>query len=90
MVSQRSTVTQFLYSHPDVFQLRLLPSPAELDRHDLRLRIRCEEDWDHAAAIFEALGPDSLEWQCIASLLAEQSDLRERMATLNESEAVAT
>jgi len=82
--SQRQAATQFLYSHPDVFQLRLLPLPAELDRRDLRLRVTCEEDWDNATAILDALGPDALEWQRITSLLEQQPALRERMATLNE------
>jgi spore coat polysaccharide biosynthesis protein SpsF len=83
---QRTPITHYIFSHPELFQLRLLPMPAPLDRDDVRLRITCEEDWDHAMAIFEALGPDALEWQDIAGLLHEQPALRERMALLNQGE----
>jgi spore coat polysaccharide biosynthesis protein SpsF len=82
----RLQATQYIYSHPELFQLRLLPAPSQLDREDVRLRITCEEDWDHAVAILEALGPDALEWQAIASLLDEQPALRERMAVLNQAD----
>jgi spore coat polysaccharide biosynthesis protein SpsF (cytidylyltransferase family) len=86
LADERNEPAKFLYSHPELFQLRLLPSPAELDRGDVRLRVTCEEDWDHAIAIAEALGPDALEWQRIAHLLHEQPALRERMAVLNQAE----
>jgi spore coat polysaccharide biosynthesis protein SpsF (cytidylyltransferase family) len=82
----RAQPARFLYSHPEQYQLRLLPTPAELDRGDVRLRVTCEEDWDHAIAIAEALGPDALEWQRIAHLLDEQPALRERMAVLNQAD----
>jgi spore coat polysaccharide biosynthesis protein SpsF len=79
----RNQPTRFIYSHPELFQLRLIPAPAPLDRDDVRLRIDLEEDWDHAVDIVEALGADSSDWQRIASLLDNQPALRERMATLN-------
>jgi spore coat polysaccharide biosynthesis protein SpsF len=82
----RREPTRFLYSHPELFQLRLLTTPPGLDRGDVRLRVTCEEDWDHAIAIAEALGPDALEWQRIAHLLDEQPALRERMAVLNQAD----
>lgn len=82
----RREPARFLYSHPDVFQLRLLPTPVELDRSDLRLCITCEEDWDNAITIAEALGADHLEWQRIAHLLDHQPALRERMAVLNQAD----
>ena len=84
--ADRSEPARFLYSHPELFQLRLLPTPVGLDRGDVRLRVTCEEDWDNAIAIAEALGPDALEWQCIAHLLDEQPALRERMAVLNQAD----
>jgi spore coat polysaccharide biosynthesis protein SpsF len=86
LADDRLQATHYIYSHPELFQLRLLPAPAQLDRDDVRLRITCEEDWDHAVAILEALGPDALEWQAIASLLDEQPALRQRMAVLNQAD----
>jgi len=83
--SDREHVTRYLYSHPDDFELRLLPAPSGLDRDDLRLTIESEEDWEHAQVIFEALGPDELDWQRIAGLLRGQPRLRQRMAVLNRA-----
>ncbi len=51
----------------------------------MRLTVDMEEDWEHALAIFEALGPDELDWQRIASLLNHQPALRRRMAALNRA-----
>ncbi len=68
----REHVTRYLYSHPEKFSLRLMPAPAEIDREDVRLTVDIEEDWDHALAIYEALGPERLDWQRIASLLDHQ------------------
>jgi hypothetical protein len=50
----------------------------------VRLALEVEEDWDHAQMILEALGPDNLDWQRIASLLDEHPAIRERMAALNQ------
>ncbi len=83
--SERNDVTRYLYSHPDEFDLRLLPAPSGLDRDDLRLTIESEEDWEHAQVIFEALGPEELDWQRIAGLLRGQPRLRQRMAVLNRA-----
>ncbi len=85
----REQVTRYLYSHPEKFNLRLIPAPAEIDREDVRLTIDIEEDWDHALAIYEALGPERLDWRGIASLLNHQPALRNRMAALNRSQQVA-
>ena len=79
----REHVTRYIYTHPDKFNVRLLPAPAEIDREDVRLTIDIEEDWEHALAIYEALGPERLDWQRIASLLDHQPELRSRMAALN-------
>ncbi len=81
--TERAHLTRFIYSRPDVFQLRLLPVPKPLDRSDLRLSLSVEEDWDHAQLILDALGPENLDWQRITDLLDEQPAIRERMATLN-------
>lgn len=81
--ADRVSATHYIYSHPEQFQLRLLSAPDALDRHDLRLRISCEEDWEHAAMIAEALGEEALEWQSVAGLLDSQPAIREQMARLN-------
>jgi spore coat polysaccharide biosynthesis protein SpsF len=83
----REHVTPYLYSHPDKFNIRLTPAPVEIDREDVRLRVDIEEDWDHALAIYEALGPERLDWQRIANLLSHQPALRSRMAALNRVHA---
>ena len=76
-------VTQYLYARPEKFNLRLIPAPSEIDRDDVRLSVDIEEDWDHTLAIFEALGPEALDWQRIADLLDHQPAMRRRMAALN-------
>ena len=85
--SDREQVTSYLYSHPEKFAVRLIPAPPGLDRDDVRLTIDSEEDWDHAQTIFEALGPDSLDWQRIARLLEQQPRMRQEMAVLNRRAA---
>lgn len=85
---ERSDVCRFLHSHPELFQLRLVPVPTPLDREDVRLLLEVEEDWDHAQMILEALGPENLDYQGIASLLNEHPGLRERMAALNQLSSV--
>ena len=83
----REDVARYIYSHPEDFNLRLIPAPAEIDREDVRLTVDIEEDWDHAQVLFEALGPEQLDWQRIASLLDHQPALRSRMAALNRAHA---
>ena len=86
---ERQDLSRFIRSHPESFHLRLIPVPMELDRADLRLAIRGEDDWDHAQMIVEALGPDNLDWQRIAKLIEQHPLLRERMARLNAVECTA-
>jgi spore coat polysaccharide biosynthesis protein SpsF len=88
-LQEREHVSSFLFAHPERFQLRLIPVPQELDRDDLRLTIGSEEDWEHAQAIFEALGPEHLDYQRIAGLLDHQPALRQRMAVLNRTVSAA-
>jgi len=83
----RQQPTRYLYSHPDKFRLRLIPVPEQIDRDDVRLCVDIEEDFDHAVAIFEALGPEELDYQRIANLLHHQPGLRSRMAALNRVHA---
>jgi spore coat polysaccharide biosynthesis protein SpsF len=82
----REQPTRYLYSHPDKFRVRLIPVPEQIDREDVRLRVDMEEDFDHAVAIFEALGPE-LDYQRIANLLHHQPALRSRMAAINRAAA---
>ena len=81
--ADRQQPTRYIYSHPERFNIRLMQAPAQIDRDDVRLSVDMEEDWDHAVAIFEALGPEELYWQRIADLLDHQPALRKRMADLN-------
>jgi spore coat polysaccharide biosynthesis protein SpsF len=83
--ADREHVTRYIYSHPEKFKLRLIPAPTQIDRDDVRLTVDIEEDWDHALAIFEALGPEAMDWQRIAELLDHQPALRKRMAALNRA-----
>jgi len=84
----RQQVTRYLYSHPELFQLRLIPVPPQLDRQDVRLSIGSEEDWENAQIILDALGPEHLAWQEIAGLLDSQPRIRDHMARLNGIAAV--
>jgi len=83
--ADRQDVTRYIYSHPEKFNLRLVPAPEKIDRDDVRLRLDRDEDWEHALAIYDALGPEGLEWQRIAELLDHQPALRHRMAALNRA-----
>jgi len=85
--AEREHVTRYMYSHPEKFNVRLMPAPSAIDREDVRLTLDIEEDWDHVLAIVEALGLDRLDWQRIASLLDHQPALRSRMAALNRDHA---
>jgi spore coat polysaccharide biosynthesis protein SpsF len=82
-------VTAFLFGHPELFNVRLLPLPRELDREDLRLRIDGEEDWEHAQVIYEALGHEEWDWRHVTDLLHSQPALRKRMAHLNRAKQSA-
>ena len=81
--ADRIDATRFLYSNPELFHVRFIPSPVGLDRQDMRLKLDREEDWEHAQVIFETLGSEELDWQRIAGLLEAQPAIRQRMAVLN-------
>ena len=81
----RERVTSYLYSHSEKFQVQWIPAPAEIDRDDVRLTIANDEDWDHALAIYDALGPEAFDWQRIARFLSHQPGMRMRMAALNRA-----
>lgn len=79
--------TRYIYSRPKRFKVLLLPAPEQVDRGDLRLTTDSEEDWDHVVTLFDALGPDALDWQRTADLLDHHPDLRRRMAAMNRVSA---
>jgi spore coat polysaccharide biosynthesis protein SpsF len=87
--ADRREVTRFVYGHPELFHLRLIPAPSRVDRDDVRLTVDIEEDWEHLLTIVDALGSDELDWQRIANLLDHQPALRSRMAALNRQLAKA-
>jgi spore coat polysaccharide biosynthesis protein SpsF len=80
---EREHVTRYIYSHTEKFNIRLIPAPPEIDRSDVRLTVEMEEDWDHVLTIYEALGPERMDWRRISNLLEQQPALRNRMAALN-------
>lgn len=84
--ADRSDPSKFICSHPKVFYIKQVPVPARLDRGDLRLAIRDEEDWENVETILDALGPDCLDWQFITSLLDRNPEICERMAEHNQAE----
>ena len=77
--------TAAISEQPSLFQSLSIPAPSPLAQQDVRLIIDVEEDWEHAQVIYDALGPESLDWQGITELLYRQPAIRERMAVLNRS-----
>ncbi len=82
----RSDSTRFLYSHPELFQLRFIRVPHPFDGDDVRLTVNVEEDWDHVHTILDDLGTEHVDWQRIAGLLRRHPKMRRRMAALNSEE----
>jgi spore coat polysaccharide biosynthesis protein SpsF len=80
--ADRNNPTRYIYSRPERFSVRMIEGPAGIDHQDLRLRFDMDENWEHAVAIFDALGPDELNWQRIAPLLDHQPGPRRRGASL--------
>ena len=76
-----------MVERPDLFSQKMLEVPPQLNRDDLRLAIHDEEDWEELQLILDALGPESLDWQYITSLLDRQPMIRARMAHRNRASA---
>jgi spore coat polysaccharide biosynthesis protein SpsF len=81
----RQQITRYIYTHAEKFIVKWIPAPEAIDREDVRLTIANDDDWDHALAIFEALGPEAMDWQRIARFLDHQPAMRKRMAALNRA-----
>jgi spore coat polysaccharide biosynthesis protein SpsF (cytidylyltransferase family) len=75
----RESVTRYLYTHPERYQVNLIQLPAELDRPNVRLSLTEPEDWDYLEDISEALG-DELDWQRLTGYLANRNHARENRA----------
>jgi len=87
-LEDRRDATRFIHSHPELFQVRLLPLAPPFDRRDVRLSLEHHEDWEHAEVIFEALGANGLAWPSIANLVGNNPALRARMERLNRADRV--
>jgi spore coat polysaccharide biosynthesis protein SpsF len=85
--ADRAEPARYLWSHANQFSLHQIAVPPRLDRDDLRLAIHDEEDWEELQTILDALGPESLDWQYIASLVDRQPTMRARMAHRNQRAA---
>ena len=83
--ADRDNPTRYVCSRPEKFSVRMIEGPCGIDHEDLRLRFDMDEDWEHAVAIFDALGPDELNWQRIAPLLDRQPCRRKTAAALNRA-----
>ncbi len=68
-LADRDEATRFLYSHPELFNLRLISLPAELESEHLLLTMDYEKHWEHVQAVFETLGPDQFDWHRVANML---------------------
>ena len=84
--ADRADPGQFLCSRPKKFAVKQVPVPPRLDRGDLRLAIRDDEDWENVETILDALGPESLDWQFITSLLDRHPQMCRRMAEQNQAD----
>ncbi len=83
--ADRDNPTRYVCSRPGKFSVRFVEGPSGIDHEDLRLRFDMDEDWEHAVEIFDALGPDELNWQRIAPLLDRQPRRRNPAAALDRA-----
>jgi len=76
----REQATRYLWSHPEIFPLRFIPLPHELQREDLRLALNDDEAWEHALTIYDAVGHEDVNWRRIAGLFGGLSKRRKATA----------
>ncbi len=86
----RRNLINFAGSNLETYNLKFLAAPVGLDRADLRLAIHDEHDWEDVQMIFDAIGPECLEWKRITNLLNQHPAIRERMAARNRQEQVTS
>lgn len=86
-IADGTSLWEFVDQRNGVLQTRFLQVPDGLDRDDIRLTVADQEDLANAEAIYDALGPEQLDWQRIATLLDDQPALRKQMASLNRAES---
>ena len=79
-------LSDFVARNQSLFRTQLLRLPNALDRDDIRLTLSVRTDLENVEAIYDALGPDHLDWQRIATLLDQQPAMRQQMASLNRAE----
>ncbi|MDA0659401.1 MAG: hypothetical protein O3C60_11225 [Planctomycetota bacterium] len=82
----RAQGAQLIAANAQEFKVNRLALPLLADRRDLRLAIDNSEDWDHALTLFEALGPEGMDWRRVTGLLDQNPEIRQRMARLNGAE----
>jgi spore coat polysaccharide biosynthesis protein SpsF len=75
-LADREQVTRYLWSHPEIFPLRFIPLPCELEREDLRSALNDDEAWEHAVTIYDAVGHEDVNWRRIAGLFGGLSNVR--------------
>jgi spore coat polysaccharide biosynthesis protein SpsF len=83
--ADREHVTPYLYAHPELFNVRLIPLPLELEREDLRLWIDSEEDWEHAQAVVDSLGHEEWDWRRLARLMHKRPSHAKRAGQLDRA-----
>ncbi len=85
--ADRQHPLRYLLHHSGAYSLRLLALPEPLSPEEIRLRVESVQDWEHLETIYEALGPERLDWKHIFRLLNDQPQLRRQMALLNQRAA---
>ncbi|HEX5500904.1 MAG TPA: hypothetical protein VFX03_16825, partial [Thermomicrobiales bacterium] len=85
--ADREQATRYLWSHPEIFPLRFIPLPRELERDDLRLAFDGDEAWEHALTIYDAVGHEDVNWRRIAGLFGGLSRPGDERATARDCSA---
>ncbi len=67
--ADREHVTRYICSHPELFPLRFITAPGELECEGQRLAWDGEEAWEHALTLHDALGHEHVNWRKLAGLL---------------------
>lgn len=76
-------VTNYIYGHPDNFDIRLLSLPEEVQsRNDIRLTVDTAQDFEMAAAIFAELQMKGNTLSALIQLIDERPEMLKRMQQL--------